>query len=167
MSPAATRPVPVPHPQQVRDLLVELLGRDVVVGLGDPVLPGPQLPAAVAIYVTDRTATGALCVCDVALAAGLGAALALIPARTAADAATTGILPTNLAENFYEVVNILASVFNQDEASPKLRLWAVHGPGETLPADVAAHAGQLARRLDLDVAIAGYGSGRLSIAATG
>ena len=158
--------VPLPHPKQIKDLFTDLIGRDVDVKLGNPVLPGPALPAAVAVYVTDRTATGAVCVCDIALAANLGAALAMIPAGAAKDAATSGLLSANLAENFYEIVNILASVFNDGDGAPHLRLWSVHAPGDKLPADVAAYVAQVPRRLDLDLTIAGYGPGRLSIAAT-
>jgi len=159
-------PVPVPHPKQIRDLFLGVTGKDVEVGPVNPVVPGRDL-AMVAVYVTDKLATGAAVACDLPLAAYAGAALGLVPLPRAEEAITMGLLPEDLAENFYEVVNIMASVFNENPAAPHLKLYKVHAVGEKLPSDVASSLGYVVRRLDLKVDVEGYGSGRLSCVSIG
>ncbi len=167
-APARTHavPVPVPHPKQVRDLFLGLTGKDIEVGPVNPVVPGRD-PALVAVYVTDKLGTGAAVACDLPLAAYAGAALGLVPLPRAQEAIASGLLPDDLAENFYEVVNILASVFNENPEAPHLKLYKVHAVGEKLPTDVAASLGYVVRRLDLKVDVSGYGAGRLSSVSIG
>ena len=158
-------PVPVPHPKQIRDLFLGLTGRDVEVGPVNPVVPGRD-PAVVAVFVTDKLGTGAAVACDLPLAAYAGAALGLVPLPRAQEAIESGVLPEDLTENFAEVVNVMASVFNEPEA-PHLKLYKVHAVGEKLPTDVASCLGYVVRRLDLRVEVAGYGAGRLSSVSIG
>lgn len=159
-------PVPVPHAKQIRDLFLGVTGKDVEVGPVNPVIPGRD-PATVAVYVTDKLATGAAVACDLPLAAYAGAALGLVPLPQAEEAIALGVLPEDLAANFYEVVNIMASVFNENPAAPHLKLYKVHAVGEKLPSDVASSLGYVVRRLDLKVEVEGYGSGRLSCVSIG
>jgi hypothetical protein len=165
-APARALPVPVPHPKQIRDLFLGVTGKDVEVGPVNPVVPGRDL-AVVAVYVTDRLATGAAVACDLELAAYAGAALGLVPLPRAEEAISSGTLPEDLTENFAEVVNIMASVFNDNPETPHLKLYKVHGVGEKLPTDVAASLGYVVRRLDLRVDVQGYGAGRLSSVSIG
>ncbi len=167
-APARVRalPVPVPHPKQIRDLFLGLTGKDIEVGPVHPVVPGRD-PALVAVYVTDKMGTGAAVACDLPLAAYAGAALGLVPLPRAEEAIASGLLPEELAENFYEVVNIMASVFNENPEAPHLKLYKVHAVGEKLPTDVASSLGYVVRRLDLQVDVAGYGAGRLSSVSIG
>ena len=164
--PTRAVPVPVPHPKQIRDVFLGVTGKDVDVGPVHPVVPGRDA-AVVAVYVTDKLQTGALVACDLPLAAYAGAALGLVPLPQAEEAIASGLLPEDLAENFHEVVNILASAFNENPAAPHLKLYAVHAAGDKLPTDVASCLGYVVRRLDLKVAVQGYGSGRISCVSTG
>lgn len=154
-------PVPVPHAKQVRDLFLGLTGRDIEVGRADPVVPNRDF-AVVAVFVTDKLQTGAVVACDLPLAAYAGAALGLVPLPKVEQALADGVLPDDLAENFHEVVNIMASVFNENPEAPHLKLHKVHAVGEKLPTDVASCLGYVMRRLDLGIEVQGYGSGRLS-----
>lgn len=165
-TPTRAVPVPVPHPKQIRDLFLGVTGKDIEVGPVNPVVPGRDF-ATVAVYVTDKLATGAAVACDLPLAAYAGAALGLVPLPRAEEAITLGVLPDDLAENFYEVVNIMASVFNENPAAPHLKLYKVHAVGEKLPSDVASSLGYVVRRLDLKVEVEGYGWGRLSCVSIG
>src|SRR5919107_1320495 len=110
LMPASARtyavPVPVPHPKQIRDLFLGLTGKDIEVGPVNPVLPGRD-PALVAVYVTDKLATGAAVACDLPLAAYAGAALGLVPLPRAQECIESGVLSEDLTENFNEVVNIM------------------------------------------------------------
>ena len=159
-------PVPVPHPKQIRDLFLGITGKDIEVGPVNPVVPGRD-PALVAVYVTDKLATGAAVACDLPLAAYAGAALGLVPLPRCEEAIASGLLPDDLAENFHEVVNIMSSVFNENTQAPHLKLHKVHAVGEKLPTDVASSLGYVVRRLDLKVDVAGYGAGRLSSVSIG
>ena len=155
----------LPNPKDVRDLLRELLGRDVAVTVAAPINLGPGEKVCFAAYVDDRIRTAVIVVADLPLAAYAGAAIGLIPAGGAADAVQQGTLPKSLAENFAEVLNIIVALFNRDDA-PHLRLYSTHGPGETPPSDIEAFGKVLGNRLDLSVEVDGYGSGNLSLVIT-
>lgn len=154
--------VHLPQPKQLRDLLAELLGREVTLVPAAPYAPGPDTPASVAVYVDDQLRICALVVCDLALSAHAGAAIGLIPVGGAEAAVEDGKLSDVLAENLYEVLNIAASVFNVAGAD-HLRLHALHPAGPPLDPALRISTLTLGRREDLSVSIAGYGSGALSV----
>ncbi|GIG30420.1 hypothetical protein [Cellulomonas marina] len=154
---------PLPNAKEVRDLLESLVGRDVEVATGAAMVdPNAALGALTGVYVDARMTAQALVLVDGGLAAYLGAAIGLVPARTAQAAVADGDLPADLAENAGEVLNVTASLFNHDDA-PHLKLDRVHGKGERLPNDLAGWVLAYVRRLDLEVSVAGYGSGNLSV----
>lgn len=154
---------PLPSALEVRELWEGLIGRDVQVTTGgpmvDPVLNGGAL---VGIYVDKLTKLSALVLFDLPLAAHLGASIALVPAATAQTAATEESLPPALAENAGEILNVTAALFNVGDA-PHLKLEKWYAPREPLPADVAQWVLAYVRRLDLEVSVAGYGSGVASV----
>lgn len=159
---AVDRPTPLPSAKGVRDVLADLLGRDVDVQPGDPVVPTLRRPACVAAYVDDRTRLSATASLDLALTAYVGAALGLVPAATAQLAVDEGVLPDSLVENVGEVLNIMSSLFNVPD-TPHLKLHATTAPGTQPPADVVVLTRALGRRLDLSVVVADYGTGGLSV----
>jgi hypothetical protein len=159
-------PVPVPHPKQVRDLFLSLTGKEVEVGPGQPVFAGRE-PAAVAVYVTDKLQTGAVVACDLDLTAYAAGALGLVPLPQVEEAIAEQRLGEELKDNAYEVLNILASVFNEQPDAPHLKLHKVHAVDEKLPTDIASMLGYVVRRMDLHVALPGYGAGRLSMVSIG
>lgn len=156
------RSTPVPTSKAVRDVFADLLGREVEVVPGAPVVPGVRTLASVATYVDDRTRTAAVAVADLPLSSYAGAALGLVPVGAATEAIEGGELPVSLQENFAEVLNILSSLFNA-EGAPHLKLYATQHPGQLPPPDVSVLAKSLGRRLDLAVDVLGYGAGRISI----
>lgn len=165
MSATTTEITPLPSAKDVRDLLEGMLGRDVDVTTGGAMVdPAAGDGAQVGIYVDRHLGLRALVVADLALAARAGAAIALVPAGGAEVAIEEGQLSPALYENAYEILNVMASLFNV-EGAPHVKLDACYGPGEALPADVAAWVLAYVRRLDLDVDVKGYGPGRLSILA--
>jgi len=101
-------------------------------------------------------------VVDIECAARLGGALGMLP-RGGVDEAIKDIdLSGLLRDNAYEVLNVLSAVFNVGEA-PHVRLYELYGPMGGVPGDVHALSQLIGQRMDLEVAIAGYGSGQLSI----
>lgn len=154
--------VHLPQPKQVRDLLAELLGREVTLSPGAPYAPGPDTPASVAVYVDDQLGIRALIACDLTFSAHAGAAIGLVPPGGAQAAVEDGKLTDTLAENLYEVLNIAASMFNVPGAD-HLKLHALHPAGPPLDPQLRVSTLTLGRREDLAVSIAGYGDGVLSI----
>lgn len=152
----------LPHAKALRDMLEELLGQDVDLQVGPPVVPSRVVKSAVGVYVDERLGLRAIVVADLALAAFAGACVGLVPKAGARASVEDGKLAPNLAENVAEMVNIMAALFNLD-GHPHVRLDGFHLPGEDLPADVARLSAAYVNRLDLVVTISGYGTGRLSI----
>lgn len=152
----------LPNPKDVRDLLTELLGRDVTVADGEPVVPGPRNLVTVAVYVDDSLRTAAVAVADMKLSAYAGAAIGLVPPGGAEAAIEDRELPASVQENLAEILNIVSALFNTDGAQ-HLKLYATYGFAEHPPTDISAVLRTIGRRLDLAVEIAGYGKGNLSV----
>ncbi|WP_018685582.1 hypothetical protein [Actinokineospora enzanensis] len=152
----------LPVPKQVRDVLSDLLGRDVTVNITDP--PSADAPA-VAVYVrgTGMTLHGVIGF-DLPLAANAAASVGLVPPGGAAACVEDGELSPLLKDNLGEVCNILSGLFHQ-EGGPHVRFHKLHTPVADVPGDVRSHLAALGSRLDLTVEIAGYGKGTMSIVA--
>ncbi len=155
----------LPATKEIRDLLTELLDRDVQVAPSAPLAPTPANPCTVGVYVDDSLQVIAVIALDLAFSAHAGAAIGLVPAAGAETAIAEGSLTETLRENVYEVLNIAASLFNVEGAT-HVRLYDVHHAGSPVPGDVLARALTLGRREDLAAEVAGYGSGRLSVVLT-
>jgi hypothetical protein len=149
----------LPVPKQVRDLLCDLLGRDVTVAPTDP--PGGAVPPT-AVFVYDDMRMAGVIGFALPLAAKIAAAVGLIPPGGAEACVEDGELSPLFAENLGEVCNVLTTLFNA-AGGPHVRLHALHRDGAEVPTDVASHLAALGNRLDLTVDIAGYGSGTLSL----
>lgn len=154
---------PLPNAKDVRELVMGLVGREVEVLTGGAMVdPTSQAGALVGVYVDNRLKLTALVILDVPLAAYVGAALGLVPARAAQDAAYEETLTDNLSENAGEVLNVMASLFNA-EGAPHVRLDRLYQPRDPLPADIAQWVLAYVRRTDLDMSVEGYGRGRFSL----
>ncbi|MFL6157596.1 MAG: hypothetical protein ACJ72D_15995 [Marmoricola sp.] len=152
----------LPSVKEIRDLLTDLLDREIQVSPTPPLAPTPNNPCTVAVYVDDTLQVTSVIAFDLALSAYAGAAIGLVPAAGAQAAVEERALDDTLRENVYEVLNIAASLFNSDGAT-HVRLYDAHHVGAPLPGDVLARALTLGRREDLAVDVGGYGSGRLSV----
>lgn len=160
---AATRQTPLPAALEVRELLEGLLGRDVEAVVGTGAVDPHQHPGAVVgAYVDDALQLRALTVMDMPLAAWAGAAIALVPAATAASCVDDGLITPALFENTAEILNVAASLFNHD-GCPHLRLYETYAPREALPGDIAKWVLAFVRRLDMELTVSGYGTGRMSV----
>ncbi|GGK82826.1 hypothetical protein [Mangrovihabitans endophyticus] len=152
----------IPGSHTVRNLFEDLLGRDVSVGPGDPMAQADLATATVAIYTDSQQKIYGVLGMDLTLAANVGAALGLLPAGAAEDSIDEKKLFPNLAENVFELCNVLTSLLNR-EGAPHVKLYQVVYPGMDLPADARAHLLALGRRLDLMVEVARYGKGKFSL----
>jgi len=152
----------LPPPKEIRDLLTELLDREIALSPSAPLAATANNPCTIGVYVDDLLQVTALIGFDLALSAHAAAAIGLVPSKTAQDEIDAGILGDTLRENVYEVLNIAASLFNVADAT-HVRLYDVHHAGVAVPPDVLARSLTLGRREDLAVDVAGYGTGRLSV----
>lgn len=159
-------PTPVPAPKSVRELLGDLLGRNVDVAPGPPYAPANTEAWTLAAYVDDSYVVRAVAVADLELSVVVAAAIGLAPVRAVEAAVAEQCLDDSLTENLHEVLNIAASLLNA-EGLRHLRLHQVFAPGAPRPPEFRAAALSLGRRLDLCVDVAGYGRGRFSLVVLG
>jgi hypothetical protein len=154
--------ITLPAALTVRNLLEDLLGREVTVTVGNPPLTEDLGRTVIAVYVDGALKMAAVLGLDLSLAAYAGAALGLMPAGAAEECIEAGQLSPVLAENVAELYNVLTSLLNQ-EGSPHVKLYKVYVPPEPSPSDTQALLLALGNRLDLSVDVSRYGKGRLSL----
>ncbi|GAB7191757.1 hypothetical protein NUM3379_24650 [Kineococcus sp. NUM-3379] len=154
-------PSPLPTNLAVRNMLSDLLNREVEVAPGDPVPVGGSPGATVALYVDDKLRSAAVAVMTYDLAAHCGASIGLLPPGASEAAIEDRVMPKNLHENVGEVLNVMAALFNL-EGAPHLKLHAYYRPDEILRPDVKAWAEEKGSRVDLSVTVTRYGKGGLS-----
>ena len=157
---AVVQQSPLPSRHALRNLVESLIGRDVDISDGVPVVN--RTTNVVGVYVNDRLGLQAVCVIDIELAARFGGALGMVPRGGVEDAISERSLPEVLRANCYEVLNVIAAVFNVANA-PHVRLYEMYGPNAAIPGDVAAVAGLAGSRMDVTMKVAGYGDGHMSI----
>ncbi|MBI9114605.1 hypothetical protein [Sanguibacter suaedae] len=154
---------PLPSALEVREVVEGLLGREVDVLTGGPMVdPAGPGGAVVAEYISDQMQLAAIIVVDVPFAARAGAAIALMPSRASEEDVAAEEISDVLLENASEILNVMASLFNV-EGAPHLRLNAVHAPKAALPVDVAPWVMAYVPRLDLECDVSGYGTGGMSV----
>jgi hypothetical protein len=154
--------VPLPSTKAVRDLLSDLLGREVDLAPIDVIDPVLDHRSAVGVYHDEARNTAAVVTADLALSAYLAAALALLNKEAADEVAADAALPESYLENLHEILNIVGTLFNAESPRP-VRLADMHGPGQQVPPRVADLAIARGRRLDVTVSIPGYGSGHMAL----
>jgi hypothetical protein len=152
----------LPGSLTVRNLFEDLLGRDCTVAPGDPITADDLPTATVAIYTDNQQQIYGALGMQLSLAANAGAALGLLPAGAAEDSIDEKKLSPALAENVFELCNVLTSLLNRD-GGPHVKLYQVVYPGMPLPTDARAHLLALGRRLDLTIEVARYGKGKFSL----
>lgn len=151
----------LPTAAEVRGLLGSLLGRDVTLRVtAQPAATEPS--DLVGRFVDDEQRLRAVTLCDLAGAAYLGAALALLPTGLPADSIRSGVLAADLADNVHEVLNVLAVLLNGHE-HPHVRFVGMTAATEALP-DAIDAAGSSLHRFDITFDVRGYGAGRLALA---
>jgi hypothetical protein len=146
----------------VRNLFEDLLGRDCNVNPGDPMSADDLPTATIAVYTDSQQQIYGVLGMQLSLAANVGAALGLLPPGAAEDSIDEKKLFPNLAENVFELCNVLTSLLNR-EGGPHIKLNQVVYPGMPLPSDARAHLLALGRRLDLTIEVSRYGKGKFSL----
>lgn len=156
--------VSAPTQKTISDFVGTLIGKSVTAK------PCPPLAAGAAalmcgIYVDDANTPVGLFLCDLALGCSVGAALSMVPPAAVQEAVKTGNVPPNLLDNAREVINIAANLIASAHGRHvRLRDVAI---GKTLPPEATALLAKPALRIDAELAIPGYGTGKLALVVGG
>jgi hypothetical protein len=151
--------IPLPPANAVAKLIGDLIGRPVTAKTA-PLANIEPKARAVAAYVDEKNALQVVAFCDIAVGASLGAALVMIPPAVVDDCIKAKALDEMMAENLYEVFNVLSAIFPKS-GGPRLLLRALHAT-ET-PDDVTACLAKPGTRMDVEMSVGGYRSGRMGI----
>jgi hypothetical protein len=153
---------PFPKPEQIRQIIMDLLGREVTVVGGDEFVLERETPAVVSDYIADNGSIVAICMTDLRLSNALGAALTMVPPGQVDEIVKRSVVDEQNLENLAEIVNIMARLFNSDDCE-HLKWNKAH----TLPGDLPDETSTLMKapraRRDYDVTLDEYGSGKLSV----
>lgn len=162
MRPPSTPSIPpVPIQEAVAEFMGALLGLGTAASKITPADIGADGEHVIAVYRDDLGRSAALVTADLALAAGSGAALAMIPAAAAKEVTTQGKMTETLLDNFREVANVTASLLNTP-TTPHLNLrgvWESDDPA--LPAEAWEILANPNKRREFAVTMEGYGSGTM------
>ena len=154
---------PLPTAASIADLVTMLVGKKV---RAVPTTPFPVASArGIATYVDQSQKLAFVALTDMAFLAGVGAALAMIPAGVVTEAIKSGKPAPVLTENAFEVMNILSSLYNDAEGKGthiKIKGLVVVPP---VPPDVALHLAKPVGRIDLEIQLPGYANGKLTLLA--
>jgi len=150
----------LPEPTQIARLLTNTLAKTVDVSVAPRGVRAPG--SVIAVYKNHEGVPVAAVACEISVAASLGAALVLIPANTAKEAAAGGSLPDTIYETMYEVFNICAQLLRADKTH-RMSLDRVYVPGDDIPEDVAAVFKDKEHRAHIHVSVDGYESGLVTM----
>lgn len=160
-SPSAVSPISPDTTEVICGVLNGLLARKVT---GVKIAPFPLArrgPRITAVYLENPDSLISICVCDLAFAAYAGAALLMVPVGTAKECIYSGKCTPELLENVAEILNICRQCF--ESPGHHVGTEQLYPVPEKVPAPIAAVIAAPHHRLDLEITIAGYGSGHLSI----
>lgn len=157
----------LPAEKLVKDVLDGMLGRETALKHSEQRMsPIDAVGGMVASYCDDAGKVRAIVGWSVAAAAYVGGALGLIPPATTEEMVTEHYLKTDVAENLAEICNVLAATFEQ-AGSPHVRLLKTYEPAAKAPPDISIFLYQHSERVDLDVEVPTYGTGKMSLVVFG
>ncbi len=154
--------VTLPELEKIAELLSDIIAKDVQVSQATTAPAGEG--KVTAVYRDDQGQPLSCCICELPLAAFLGAALVRMPAAAAKDAIAAGTLPENLRDNLFEVLNIAAQLFRPRAARHRVSLSALHLAAEPLGGELSSALASPASRVDVEVSIPGYEAGKMTLA---
>lgn len=155
----------LPNSDQIAETVSGLVGRDVKVKRcreQDLAEAGPYLYG---VYIqSEGEKVAAISISELKLGAFAGAALSLIPLEVAKGFIKKQALDEEMFENYEEVFNVSAALFNRPNV-PHLRLRTAHQKLDEVPDDATPLLEKFKIRADFEVDIADYGSGKMTLVA--
>ena len=112
--------------------------------------------AYAALYVTAEGFCSSVVACDIKLAASAGGAIVEYPKEMIDVWIKGGKLEDDGPENLREVLNVLASNFNDSNPGRHVKLWGMLEPGQPIPKRTIPLFAKGIMRVDFDVEVDGY-----------
>lgn len=151
-----------PNAVEIAEMFTMLCGKETTIRKNPKVDFDGTANWIFAIYDEEDGTLGAVIACDVATAAYGGAALSLIPASMAEESIKSGVVAENLSENFREVLNVFAGLFNSP-GTPRLKLGHYSEPPDEAGEGLIAWFEEAEQKTGFDVGVDGYGKGRMVV----
>lgn len=152
--------VPLPSAKRLRDLLESQVDREVHLKPTYPMSPNSRA-LTYAIFVDTHLMTRGMLMADLPAVLHLGGAAALVPVAVAEAALAEYSLPGLVEDRFLALLRTCGPLF----AGPgdQIRLYQAMLPPHQPPADVRALGAAPGRRMDLEIDVHLYGTGRLTL----
>lgn len=158
--PLATPTRRMPDAVQVKDLLSDLLGKDVSAEpTSDLDFTDDTLAAVTGLFVENSGELSGLCIADLAWASHSGAGLAMIPRPVAEESIASGVLEGEIRQNFHEVANILTTLLN----GPSVAHLKITEVVDGVPPEARDFVVKAAGRRTFLCTLPEYGSGTLAL----
>ncbi|MBU8921676.1 MAG: hypothetical protein KOO63_07630 [Bacteroidales bacterium] len=155
----------LPDSAAISDLLGSLLDMNVKLDSSTPVKIDQDIPTAICTFILDDGRIKAIWICDLSMVINIGAGLAVIPPEVAMTNINSNELPDNIRENFQEVLNVSASLFNRSDG-PHLSLGTLVITPDPISEDIQEALSAVSGRRDLRAIIPDYGEGLMSLIET-
>lgn len=152
----------LPPPLTLTNLVGDLIDQRVTSKATPATRADPKKQLA-ATYRNEAGDVVAVALCDLPVGASFAAALTMVPAGRVDECVKDGRLDDVLRENLHEVFNVLSAAFPMSGA-PRVILHEMRCQQDASPETVAVVAAP-SSRLDLDVTVGGYRSGKFSLLA--
>lgn len=150
----------MPKEDRVVRILRDIFSRDVSAKKAPFAMVTGESQGTLGVFTDKMDNLVALAHMDLPLSCAAGAALSMIPPAQAKEGARTGTVPENILENLVEVYNIGRSWF---DVAQDLKLARVEVLPTDLPRDLQMLLLKPAKRLDAELSVSGYGTGRYSL----
>lgn len=143
----------LPNPNELNESLEMILGEAAAITPCDTLSANSASHAAE--FINRQNEVVAYCLCDLPLAAGLGAALSMVPPAAAEDMVGEGKLTEMAAANLYEVMNIFSALY-MDDSTAHLKLTTV-----TAANDASMGLEGTTQEVSFELDTGRYGKGKL------
>ena len=152
----------IPTSSTTSELLESLMGSKPELSSGTPVEINKDTPSTIASFILDDGSVKIVWINDLNSSIFIGSALAEIPPETANSHIQSKMIPDNVLENFQEVLNIGASLFNKPKL-PHVSFDKVILSTDDIPEEIARLISNPGERSDFKAVFPEYGEGGMSI----
>ena len=153
------------EPAALHELFAGLLGRPVKVSSSKPIVMFGKEQWVVGVYIDDDDKLAGLSVTDISLANHAGAALSMVPSGQAEAGAKANTVSDELFMNYREILNVAANLYPA-AGGKHVRLSDVVYAKPKVDPEFVKLIRKPKSRVDVNVAVDGYGVGRISLVAT-
>jgi hypothetical protein len=153
----------LPANKTIKDLLEGMLGRDVALDpSAERMSPIDAVGGLVATFCDDASNLRVILGWSIDAGAYVGCCLGLIPAGLAKEMIAEKAIRTDAVENLAEVSNVMAATFDHPQ-NPHVRMNQTYHPTGSAPGELTRYMFTHAERVDLELNVKGYGSGKMSL----